>query len=394
MHILILSSEPYRIPTVPLGGIFQYHQANALREAGHDAGVASGALLPLRDVLTFRGRPTQDRESKSLVVRSFKKSYLPLRFSSESFVHRSNIDQMVRAGEIYIRQKGQPDCIHAHNLQYAGIAALELSRRYRIPFVLTEHNSSFMADTYPTALVPQFLEVLDNSAANIAVSQSLSTKMDHLFPPKQSKFTVVPNVIDMAFSAGVVRRTPSDFVFLSIGRLDKNKNHALLIKAFAAAFANTRVQLRIGGAGAEEGSLRALVTSLGVEKQVAFLGFLSRERVAEEFGAASCFVLPSLKETFGVVVIEALSFGVPVVAAPCGGPDDIIRPDNGIITPDHTVESMTKALQEIHRNHDLFRPEKIREDALERFAPSSFARNILEIYRHAIAGTADILERN
>ena len=80
MHILVVSSEPYLIPNVPLGGIFQHHQVAALRSIGLKVGVASGGLLPLRDQLSFRRWQTMERQGGGDVVRRFTKSIVPLRY--------------------------------------------------------------------------------------------------------------------------------------------------------------------------------------------------------------------------------------------------------------------------------------------------------------------------
>ncbi|MBQ5939635.1 glycosyltransferase [Massilia sp. AB1] len=383
MHILVFSSEPYLIPTVPLGGIFQQHQVAALSRHGATVGVVSGGLLPLRDVLTFRGRPGRELTDSGMVVRKFSKSWLPLRFTTPEKVHRINIRNLVEAAETYIREKGRPDCLHAHNLQYAGLAAAEIGRRHNIPFVLTEHSSSFVTDTYPRELHARFEETLRNSARNIAVSSSLAQRMNDLFEALPEPFIVVPNVIDLAPPPPAGRH--EKFTFLSIGRLDENKNHALLIRAFAEAFRGADVALRIGGAGALGPQLKELAGTLGIAQQVDFLGFLGRDQVAAELASADCFVLPSIRETFGVVVIEALALGVPVVATPSGGPADIVTAENGMITPDHSVGALAAALRAMREQHMRFDRKRISADALARFSASAFADTISGIYREVLS---------
>lgn len=395
MHILVISSEPYLIPTVPLGGIFQQHQVDALRRSGLDVGVASGGVLPLRDLLSFRGRPLLEPQVNALVVRRFSKSYLPLRFMDQRRLHDKNTRELVRAVEIYIREKGRPDCLHAHNLQYAGMATLEIAEKYGIPYVLTEHSSSFVTGTYPASLHQRFVEVVARSACNIAVSSSLADRMNQIFAGLSHPFTVVPNVIDLDF----VPRPPVDadsepFTFLSIGRLDVNKNHELLIRAFADAFRGTSTLLRVGGSGHEEARLRELAKTLGVDGQIRFLGFLSREQVAAELGAAHCFVLPSIKETFGVVVIEALACAVPVIATPSGGPSDIVQDSNGIMTADHSVAAMTRALKEMRERYSEFDRAFIRTDALARFSPDAFSKTMSAVYQNVLRDTAQDAARD
>lgn len=388
MHVLVVSSEPYLIPTVPLGGIFQQHQVDALRAAGLRVGVASGGLLPLRDLFALGGRPLLERQGDTLVVRKFSKSVVPLRYRPEAQVHAVNVAQLVSAIETYIAHAGKPDCLHAHNLQYAGLAALEVSRRHGIALVLTEHSSTFVTDTFPPLLRPRFQEVLAHAAQVIAVSQSLATRLAQLFPGLPRPCTVVPNVValDGTAAPALVQHVP--FTFLNIGRLDANKNHELLLRAFSAAFRGAPVALRIGGSGAEQERLRALADSLGVTRQVSFLGFLERAQVAQELAQAHAFILPSLRETFGVVLIEALACGVPVIATPSGGPADIVDGANGILLPDHSVPAMAAALRAMHDDYGRFDRQAIRAAAIARFSAPAFSARMTGIYGAARAAAS------
>ena len=78
-------------------------------------------------------------------------------------------------------------------------------------------------------------------------------------------------------------------------------------------------------------ALEALVQEKALTEQVTFLGSLTREQVRQEVSEADAFVLSSEYETFGVVVIEALALGKPVIATRCGGPESIVVPSVGYL---------------------------------------------------------------
>ena len=103
---------------------------------------------------------------------------------------------------------------------------------------------------------------------------------------------------------------PEVFYFLYVGRLVKHKNVEELIKVFKSRFSTLNAELRIVGSGEEEGYLRDKYQS----EKVKFLGKKFTEDLVEEFQKASCFVCPSIFEPWGLVVNEALSSGVPVIA--------------------------------------------------------------------------------
>ena len=125
-----------------------------------------------------------------------------------------------------------------------------------------------------------------------------------------------------------------------------------------------------------------------MKNQVHFLGHLSRELVRQEMLNADCFVLSSLVETFGVVLIEALACGLPVVATRCGGPQDMVHPGNGLLVEPDDASSLSLALEQIVARADEYRPEQLREDCLRRFGPAAFVARATALFENAIGRTA------
>ena len=105
------------------------------------------------------------------------------------------------------------------------------------------------------------------------------------------------------------------------------------MRAFAAG-APAHARLAVIGHGPERPALESLATSLGLGERVRFTGRLSRQEMALEYGQATGFALASHAETFGVVWAEALSAGLPVLATRCGGPEDFVSSDNGVLVED------------------------------------------------------------
>jgi len=123
--------------------------------------------------------------------------------------------------------------------------------------------------------------------------------------------------------------------FLSVGSLDKNKDHQLLISGFAAHFRGRQARLRIAGDGPLRRTLISQTARLGISHQVEFLGRMPREEVWREMARADCLVLTSRYETFGVVLIEALACGTPVVATKVGAAAEIVTAESGyLVNPD------------------------------------------------------------
>ena len=99
---------------------------------------------------------------------------------------------------------------------------------------------------------------------------------------------------------------------------------------------------------------------------------------------SDCFVLASRRETFGVAYIEAMAMGLPVIATKCGGPEDFVTNENGILVPVDDIDKLKEALIKMHQNIDLYDREKISSSTRESFAPSTIAKHLIEVYKNVI----------
>ncbi|MCM2280830.1 MAG: glycosyltransferase [Bdellovibrionaceae bacterium] len=111
-------------------------------------------------------------------------------------------------------------------------------------------------------------------------------------------------------------RADGVFSLLFVGRLDPEKNIPFLLRAFAlAARSRPELRLRIAGDGSQAYNLRHLARELEVESKVEFLGWVDRQKIGQVYAGADAFVLPSRVETQGLVALEAMMYGKPVVLA-------------------------------------------------------------------------------
>ncbi len=148
-----------------------------------------------------------------------------------------------------------------------------------------------------------------------------------------SRIAIVPEGIDLeAWEANgspdrrIRPDRPGRPVILSVARQYPRKNTADLLEALPRlAEAVPDVLLRVVGDGPCLGSLRRRARRLGLEARVEFTGALPRERVRQAYLAADCFCLPSLQEGFGLVFLEAMAAGLPVVAARAGAVPEVVR---------------------------------------------------------------------
>jgi glycosyltransferase involved in cell wall biosynthesis len=153
----------------------------------------------------------------------------------------------------------------------------------------------------------------------------------------------------------------------------------LLIGAFVRLrLAHRDIRLVIAGSGKEAGHLSSLVRALDAEQDIHFTGALPRWAVRQQMWAANALVLPSDYETFGVVAVEALSTGIPVVATRCGGPEEIMTEETGILVPRRDREGLAAAMEQVM--HRRFDPNTLHEAALRRYGHDVIAERLLDVY--------------
>jgi glycosyltransferase involved in cell wall biosynthesis len=136
----------------------------------------------------------------------------------------------------------------------------------------------------------------------------------------------------------------------------------------------------IGGDGQDREKLQQQVKELKLVERVHFLGALDRAQVKSEMQKCDVFVLPSLHETFGVVVGEAMACGKPVVVTRCGGPEFVVTEETGVLVDVASPEGLADAMVAFLSGIDRYDPSAIRESLVSRFGPKAFVNNVSAVY--------------
>lgn len=379
MHVLVLPSW-YSTPEVPWSGIFFENQAVALARAGARVGVAFVEPRGLR-----RLSPARIRESHFQVVSSHDRGVTLLRMKGWNTVVQTPAGARIWAAlsnrlvARYIRRYGVPDVIHAQAALWAGRVAVHVGRALGRPAVVTEHSSAVMREALKPGERQEVIRVYQQADAVLAVSRVLQESVDRL--AGRPRGPVVPNAVDFEFferPAAPRRRSP--FTYLCVCNLVANKQVDRLIAAFSRASVRCPdSRLVIVGDGPETDRLRQLAGQSGVGRLVDFVGGASPEGVRAQLWNANVLVLPSAFETFGVVLVEALATGIPVIATRCGGPEDIVEPGLGLLVEGDDDDALADAMVAITSH--TYREEDLRRRAMERFSFESVARTLLAIYR-------------
>lgn len=382
MHILLIPSW-YPENSHDISGSFFREQAIALANTGHRVGAL--CFFERRDLLI---RPTlwggllsveKDHGVETWRVHHVGRIGRAWRFIQPFFIGRFF--------ERYCEENGQPDLIHAHSAIGAGGFSADLSMRYGVPYVITEHSTAFPRKLVSNGEMILAKRAFENASRIIAVSTGLANSISETCRINRP-ICVVPNILNETIFGDfniVTRPKGKIFTFLNIGMLSKKKGQDYLIRAFAIEFRDRPVELLIGGYGEERSSLQKLIGSLGMERQIRLLGKLSRQEVRDQMMKCDAFVLSSLFETFGVVLIEALACGKPILATKCGGPEDVVNDANGILVDKGSVEQLALGMERIYQNIDSFDSSTIHDNCLQRFGQKAVIEQLAEIYQIALS---------
>lgn len=296
--------------------------------------------------------------------------------------------EWVRAGMMgfgAVAKAGSVDLIHGHSRFYFGISlAHSIHVRYGLPYIITEHSSFYSRGLVSVPVQKHLKEIYDAAAVAVAVSKSLADKIAEV-TGTQRRIEIIANALDPLYDKiELIHDTKREFTIISIGRFDENKNQALLLRAFAGA-ALPASRLILVGKGESENMLRLLASELSLNDRVQFQGHLSLADVKNLMMNADVLVVSSKVETFSVVTIEAHACGLPVLSTPCGGPNELIDEENGILLKGFTESEMTDALHEIYHNYGQYNKALIRRRAIEKYNANAIAMQYTRLY-HSVTG--------
>lgn len=401
MHILLL---PSWYPETPdsLDGIFFRQQARALARAGLRVGVVAPLFRsPRRWREIFTGRYGENIFSEtSSPQASGGDGLIPTYTAHNTYLcpplPHLDRERWLAAGmrlfDRYLKEQGRPDLLHAHAVNHGGILARRIADRHNIPYIITEHSSTYARGLIRNWQRPAMNRAAAGAAARLAVSPAFCRLLETEYPGQDWQY--LPNILGADFAEPFAAERPSEnqtnrtnhtFTFCAVGRLDHNKGFDILLDAFARALqSQPALRLEIGGGGSELAQLQNQAGRLNIAHAVTFHGALAPAGVRRLMRRSDAFALASRSETFGVVFIEALSQGLPVAATRCGGPEGIVNDGNGLLVPPENPEALATALLELYARRHRYNLEKLRADCLAEYGETAVTGRLKAIYRQVL----------
>lgn len=386
MHVLVIPSW-YPQHSGDIGGSFFREQALALNKHGCKVGVIYPQLRSLRNwksVFTVKRGISVEDDSGVMTYRSHGMNWFP-RLVNPAF--KLFLLHGRRLYEKYVFENGVPDVVHAHSLLNAGLLAYNINKKHGVPYVVTEHSSGFARKIYSRQQLRVAGEASISAKRRFAVSSEFASLLNQIIGAGAARWEALPNIVSESF---INYRLPinadeNKFKFINVALMDKNKAQQNIIYAFEKLKkTQDNIFLTLVGDGPEKKKLEKLTVDLDVHDSVKFAGLLSRDEVLKAMAESDAFVLSSRYETFGVVIIEALALGKPVIATRCGGPESIVRENDGILVPVDDVNALCNAMNQLIATWNSYDPIEIRQACIDRYGEASIAKKLIKIYSESI----------
>lgn len=380
MHVMFIPSW-YDNDRNKVHGSFFREQATKLQEAGVKITVAYNEIWPL----TLIGKIKE----KSGLYFNIEKGLRTYRYKNYNFIPKHPLmfnifdKRMEKLYKEIVKKEGKVDIIHAQSSLWGGISASYIAKKYNIPLVITEHSSinrgKYVRESYYKRIVDSY----KSADAIIAVGNGLKNEIEELTNRRDIK--VIGNLVDLSlFDIRDIKDNKDEFIFFSLAFLEGEKGFDTLIKSFSRKFKNKKARLIIGGDGSQREWLEGIAKSENIESQVTFVGALSREEVSKYMNKCDAFVLASRYETFGVVYIEALASGKPVIGTFNGGAEGIINENVGILTEIDNVDKLSDAMEYIEKNYKKYNKESLRIYCTQKFSSNVIINKIINVYKEVM----------
>jgi len=258
--------------------------------------------------------------------------------------------------------------------------------------VITEHTNPFSYLTKKPLIRQITLNCLKRANLTIAVSSALREEIKNLLPGmKSEKLLYVPNGFDSELfklndsQIDRLNNQKKTLQLLSIIALEDYKNPFCLLEAFKILCQNQiDVKLTIVGQGSLLNSIEQWISNYEFNDLINIMQLQPRNEVARLMREeCDIFVLPSRSETFGVVVIEALASGKPVVTTRCGGPESILRePYLGELCENDNAMALAKGIEKVNNNYEKYPANHIQQFAVKNYSFKCIAEQLNNLYQN------------
>ena len=327
-------------------------------------------------------------EAESNTEGNFSETYI---FYKQSSIRLISYLRFIKAhfyGYNYISKNyGKPQLMQVNVMLGLSLVALLLYYRHKIPYLVSEHWHGFVSNKFEKlsySVNKLLLFTASKASAIITVSEFLKKGM--LKYGFNAKFLVVPNIVES--KPAQISSKNDKFIFLTVADLDDEiKNISSVINSLAAikSSGQTGFQYHIIGSGKDADKLFKISQVSGFnDDEIVFHGLQSNDYVLDFLNRADCIIINSFYETFSVIAAEALLAGKPLICTKCGGIDDFVDNECGILIEPGNNLQLQNAIIAMLQNARHYDSKKLKQKVSMRFNSDVIGKQLNEIYRSYI----------
>jgi len=351
MHILVLTPS-YPVPAHPWAGIFVMRQVEALRRLGHRVDVvriSHSHMWPFSLLSKVRRQPeTAEVDAQGNHFVCIANRIIPRLLVGPDWLFQL-FHRRVKVRLLETIEQLRPDVLHVHFGRSLGYADLALRRHGELPVVITTHGGGTRSSRHNPFCRSIMRRSFQRADRVVAVSDKIRRDADSM-DIRTDNFRIIGNGLPVEYVRPKVDYWKPDcgrpLRLVTVCNLISLKGTDDTLRAMRRlADRGLSTEFHVVGAGPERKRLEQMAGHLGLADCVTFTGSLPHEEALEEIYRADLYCMPSWNEGFGVVYVEAMGQGVPVVACRGQGIDAVVRESRaGLLVPGKDPEALASAI--------------------------------------------------
>lgn len=292
-----------------------------------------------------------------------------------------------RIARIIIEEDIKPTLIHAHKLTFEGIIAYFLSKKLNVPYILTIRGNADVKLLFYKRLYRKLYSRIVRNAQKVIFLAPWAVNRVESFLGKEvlsNKYSVIPNVVNIDSQILTEKITLKKFITVFYFHNIQGKNIYRIIKAFDEIFLKyPEYSLDIVGGGPQKGKVLSLIKKSKFPDHFNLPGEIEHDTLLKMYSSYQGFILPSFPETFGLVFLEALASGIPVLYSKNSGIDGYFNGlQIGVAVNHQSVDEIIAAIEELIQKKASYKKNIINlisRGFLEQFSKSSVGERYSEI---------------
>lgn len=282
-----------------------------------------------------------------------------------------------------LKMVGKTDLIHVHVLTRMGFIAHWQKNYNGTPYLITEHWSRYLpGNEFSGTWRKMWTKKIVRRAAMVTTASQVLAEAMQSHGLNNQRYELLPNVVDTDLFKPISHYNEVPKIVHVSCFEDKSKNISGLLEALKLMKEQgINYQAVLIGEGMDLETMKQKAIALDLTNQVRFTGLLQGQDLVDELATGDFFVLPSHYETGGIVLLEAMACGLPVVATNVGALPEIVNEQNGILVPKGDIKALAEAMEQCCCTYNNYDAEALRSPIVERYSKEKVGKLLDEWYQ-------------